>query len=559
MRYIFILFLLLFSVFPGCQTAGDGPFDILIVNGRIIDGTGNPWYHGDVGIVGDRIVAIGRLEGAMAKRRIEASGLMVAPGFIDMLGQSELALLADNRAMSKISQGITTEVTGEGESVAPLNDRILQEWRPFLERYNISVDWNDFDGYFRRLEANKSAVNVATFVGATQVREYIVGFDDRDPTPDELEAMKAEVRRAMQQGALGLSTSLVYAPAIYAKTTELVELARVASEHGGIYISHVRDEGDKLTQALLEAADIGRGADIPVHIWHLKVSGKHNWGGMVEVVNLFNTHRTQGLDMTADLYSYTAGATSLDATMPGWALEGGREKLLERLRDPMSVGRIIVQLEGGSFDRQNFYRDAGPEGILLSELYSPTLKQYEGRRLSDIAKEWKKSPAATLLELLVADSARTKAIYFMMSEQDVRIAMAQTWTAFNTDSPSAATDGPLSRYKPHPRAYGSFTRALGRYVREENLMPLEDAVRKMTSFPAQRVGLKERGLIKLGYFADVVVFDAERVIDKATFEEPHQYSEGIEMVLVNGQPVWEGGKFAGNLPGRVLRGPGYRR
>jgi N-acyl-D-aspartate/D-glutamate deacylase len=396
-------------------------------------------------------------------------------------------------------------------------------------------------------------------VGATQVREYVIGYENREPTPQELEAMKQLVREAMQQGALGLSTSLVYAPAAYAKTQELIELAKAATEYGGIYISHVRDEGDKLIQSLLEAADIGRGASIPVHVWHLKVSGKQNWGTMVNVVKLFNVHREQGLDMTADLYSYPAGATSLDATMPGWAMEGGRAKLLERLKDPMAVGRIKVQLEEGAFDRQNFYRDAGPEGILLSVIDNPDFKKYEGKRLSEVAREWKKSPADALIELLITDSARSGAIYFLMSEEDVRMAMAQPWTAFNTDSPASATDGPLNIARPHPRAYGSFTRALGKYVREERLIPLEEAVRKMTSFPAQRVGLHGRGLLKPGYFADVVVFDTERVTDKATFENPHQYSEGIDVVLVNGQPVWEGGTFTGNLPGRALRGPGYRR
>ncbi len=557
MRTSFIVCCLL--VLLGCQARDGGPYDLIIENGRIVDGTGNPWYHGDVGIRGDKIATVGKLDGAMAKRRIDAGGKIVAPGFIDMLGQSELILLADHRAMSKISQGITTEVTGEGGSAAPLNDRILEEWKPFLDRYTISVDWTTLDGYFRRLEVNRSAINLATFVGATQVRGYVIGYENREPTPQELEAMKQLVREAMQQGALGLSTSLVYAPAAYAKTQELIELAKAAAEYGGIYISHVRDEGDKLIQSLLEAADIGRGANIPVHVWHLKVSGKQNWGTMVNVVKLFNVHREQGLDMTADLYSYPAGATSLDATMPGWAMEGGRAKLLERLKDPMAVGRIKVQLEEGAFDRQNFYRDAGPEGILLSVIDNPDFKKYEGKRLSEVAREWKKSPADALIELLIADSARSGAIYFLMSEEDVRMAMAQPWTAFNTDSPASATDGPLNIAKPHPRAYGSFTRALGTYVREERLIPLEEAVRKMTSFPAQRVGLQGRGLLKPGYFADVVVFDAERVTDKATFENPHQYSEGIDVVLVNGQPVWEGAAFTGNLPGRALRGPGYRR
>ena len=551
---IFITTLTLFS----CQPPGDS-FDVLILNGRIVDGTGNPWYRADVGIRGDKVVAIGKLSGTNAKKTIDAEGKIVSPGFIDMLGQSELILLVDNRAMSKISQGITTEITGEGESPAPVNDRILNEWKPFLDKFNVNADWKDFDGYFKRIEAHKSAINIGSFVGATQLREYVVGFDNREPTAEELEQMKDLLRQAMQQGALGLSTSLVYAPAVYAKTTELIELAKVASEYGGIYITHVRDEGDKLVQSVLEAGDIGRGGNLPVHIWHLKVSGKRNWGKMLDILRLIETHRRQGVDMTADLYPYTAGATGLSATMPGWALEGGSKKLLERLRSEIDRGAIRTQLESDKFDRQNFYRDSGPDGVLISSVYDPSLKKYEGKRLSEIAKDEKKHPIDVLFELLVADSARTGAIYFMMSEDDVRLALAHSWTSFNTDYNGVATDGPLSAAKPHPRTYGSFPRILGKYVRQEGVMTMEEAIRKMTSLAANRVGLKERGVLKTGFYADVVVFDPATVTDKATFEDPHQYSEGIEVVLVNGQPVYDGGKFTGNLPGKVLRGPGYRR
>ncbi|HEX9829472.1 MAG TPA: D-aminoacylase [Bacteroidota bacterium] len=551
---IFIAMLTFFS----CQPRGDS-FDVLILNGRIVDGTGNPWYRADVGIRGDKVVAIGKLGGSNAKKTIDAEGKIVSPGFIDMLGQSELILLVDNRAMSKISQGITTEITGEGESPAPVNERILNEWKPFLDKYNVNADWKDFDGYFKRIEAHKSAINIGSFVGATQLREYVVGFDNREPTAEELDQMKDLLRQSMQQGALGLSTSLVYAPAVYAKTTELIELAKIASEYGGIYITHVRDEGDKLVQSVLEAGDIGRGANLPVHIWHLKVSGKRNWGKMLDILRLIETHRRQGVDMTADLYPYTAGATGLSATMPGWALEGGSKKLLERLRSEIDRGAIRTQLESDKFDRQNFYRDSGPDGVLISSVYDPSLKKYEGKRLSEIAKDEKKHPIDVLFELLVADSARTGAIYFMMSEDDVRLALAHSWTSFNTDYNGVATDGPLSAAKPHPRTYGSYPRILGKYVRQEGVMTMEEAIRKMTSLAANRVGLKERGVLKTGFYADVVVFDPATVIDKATFEDPHQYSEGIEVVLVNGQPVYEGGKFTGNLPGKVLRGPGYKR
>ena len=552
------LFLGIALVAFSCQPPSDS-FDILITNGKIIDGTGNPWYRGDVGIRGDKVVAIGKLSASNARRIIDAEGKVVSPGFIDMLGQSELTLLIDHRAMSKISQGITTEISGEGESPAPVNERIHNEWKPFLDKYNITAEWTDFDGYFKRLEQHKSAINMGVFVGATQLREYVIGFENREPTAEELQQMKDLVAQAMRQGALGLSTSLVYAPAVYAKTTELIELARVASEHGGIYISHVRDEGDKVVQAILEAGDIGRNANLPVHIWHLKVSGKRNWGKMIDILKLIESHRRQGVDMTADLYPYPAGATGLSSTMPGWAMEGGSKKLLERLQNDMDRGTIRAQLQSDKFDRQNFYRDSGPDGVLISSVYDPSLKKYEGKRLSEIAKDEKKDPIDVLFELLIADSARTGAIYFMMGEEDVRLALAHTWTSFNTDYNGVATDGPLSTAKPHPRTYGSYPRILGKYVREEGIMTMEEAIRKMTSLAANRVGLKGRGVLKPGFFADVVIFDPATVIDKATFEDPHQYSEGIETVLVNGQPVWESKAFTGNLPGKVLRGPGYKQ
>lgn len=550
--------LLLSLLLLSCQPSSDF-FDVVILNGRIVDGTGNPWYVGDVGIRADRITAIGKLSGKPAKRTIDAAGKIVAPGFIDMLGQSELTLLVDGRAMSKISQGITTEVTGEGNSAAPVNERILDDTKAIREKYNLNVDWTDFDGYFRRLEQSNSAINLATFVGATQVRRYVVGLDDRPTTQEELEEMKLLIRRAMEHGALGLSTSLIYAPATFAKTEELIELAKVAAEYGGIYASHIRDEGNKETEALYEAADIGRAAKIPVEIWHLKVAGKQNWGKMVSVVRLIEQHRSQGIDMTANVYPYPASGTRLSSRIPVWAHDGGVNKLLERLTDPPTRKKIREEVLGMKPGTDNSFAATGPEGILIAGVGKPELKEYEGKRLSEIARSAKKHPVDAMIDLLIADSARTSAIFFSMNEEDVRMAMAQSWVSFCTDGGQRAADGPLSEGKPHPRAYGSFPRILGNYVREIKLFALEDAVRKMTSLPAQRVGLKERGLLKPSFFADIVIFDATTVTDKATFEQPHQYSEGINVVLVNGQPVWEDGKFAGNYPGRVLRGPGYRK
>ncbi|MEX2117738.1 MAG: D-aminoacylase [Bacteroidota bacterium] len=549
---------LLFFLLNSCQEQSKR-FDLLILNATVVDGTGNPWYKGDIGIHGDKIAAIGFLKNAHAHRVIDAAGKVVSPGFIDMLGQSELSLLADPRGMSKISQGITTEVTGEGNSAAPVNNRILEDMKAWSQRYNVNVEWIDLDGYFRALETRKPALNVATFVGATQVRRYVIGLDDRAPTPEELDQMKGLVRTAMEQGALGLSTSLIYAPAAFAKTEELIELAKIAAQFGGIYISHIRDEGERETEALYEAVDIGREATIPVEIWHLKVAGKQNWGTMASIVNFISKQRDAGIDMTANIYPYPASSTRLSSRIPSWAHDGGEQKLLDRLRDPEARKRIRDEVMGKTAGADNSFAATGPEGILIASVQSADLKKYEGMRLSEIAREWKKHPVDVMLDLVLADSGRIGGVFFSMNEEDVRMAMAQPWVSFCTDGGQQALDGPLSGGKPHPRAYGSFPRILGRYVRDVKLLSLEEAVRKMTSLPAQRVGLRERGILKPGFYADIVIFDPKTVIDKATFESPHQYSEGIALVLVNGVSVWEEGNFTGNYPGRALRGPGYQR
>jgi N-acyl-D-amino-acid deacylase len=549
--------LLFLSLLPGlsCRPSEE-PFDLMIVNGRVVDGTGNPWFVADIGIRGERIAAIGKLGSHDAKEVIDARGKVVAPGFIDMLGQSSENLLIDHRAISKISQGITTEITGEGSSIAPVNQRILDEWKPFLDQYHLTVDWQDFDGYYARLEKNRTAINLASFVGATQVRAYVVGYDNREPTPAELEAMKNLVRAAMRQGALGVSTSLIYPPASFAKTRELIELAKVASEYGGIYISHIRNEGNDKDrteiQALYELADIARSGHIPAEIWHLKVAGKKNWGMMASVIKIIEQHRQEGLDLTADLYPYTASGNSLGASLPEWAHDGGTAKLLQRLSGKETRQKIKDEL----LDRVR-EGDLNPETIMISTVANPSLKDLEGRLLIEIAAARKQDPVETMLDIVLADSSRTGKITFSMNEADMRMAMAQPWVGFCTDAGARAPDGPLSEGKPHPRAYGSFARILGRYVREQKVLTLEDAIRKMTSLPANRVGLKERGLLKQGYFADVVVFDPATVSDRATFQDPHQCSVGIDAVLVNGQVVWMGGKFTGNLPGKALRGPGY--
>jgi len=556
MRKIFAA-LVLSVVLISCVPRDEKPFDVLITNAQIVDGSGNPWFYGDIGIRGEKIVRIGKLKGISSERTIDASGKIVAPGFIDMLGQSSLTLLVDNRAMSKISQGITTEINGEGTSAAPVNDRTLTDLESMRAKYNLEIDWTDFAGYFKRLETSKIAINVGSFVGATQVRKYAMGSEDRDPTAAELSSMTQQVRLAMKQGALGLSTSLIYAPATFAKTKELIELAKVSSEEGGIYVTHLRDEANRIQEAIHEALDIARGASTPVEIWHLKVAGKPNWGKMPSVVGMINEHRAQGLDITADVYPYAASSTGLSSRIPAWAHDGGAARLVDRLRNPETRRRIRNEMIGASPGADNTMAATGPEDILIAGVYNPELREYEGKRLSEIARMWGKNPVDMLIDLVVADSARISAVFFSMSEQDVRMAMAQPWTSFCTDGGQRAIDGPLSDGKPHPRAYGSFPRILGKYVRDEKLLSMEEAIRKMTSLPANRLGLTHRGLLKEGFYADVVIFDPKTVNDKATFEQPHQYSVGIEVVLVNGKSVWEEGKFTGNLPGKALRGPAY--
>jgi N-acyl-D-amino-acid deacylase len=554
MKPVTVLLFLLAVVSLSCQTSPEGPYDIIIQNAKIIDGTGNPWYQSDIGIYRDRITAIGKLDPRLAKRVIDAAGKVVAPGFIDMLGQSEYAILVDSRAMSKISQGVTTEINGEGESAAPINDKILKELKPSLDKYNLTADWTDFNGYFARVEKNKTAINLASYVGAAQVRECVIGYENREPTAAEMDQMRQLVREAMRQGALGVSTALEYTPAMYAKTPELIELAKASAEFGGIYVSHIRNEQEKIVEAVLEAADIGRAAKLPVEIWHLKTAEKPNWGKMAEIVRMIQQHRDRGIDMTADVYPYIAFGNSLSAPLPGWVQEGGTEKLLERLKDPIVRKQVRKELEGSGKARGMDF-----QLMMISYVSNPALKQWEGKRLTEIASAWKKDPIETMFDFIVADSARTSRVVFAMTEEDLRMAIGQPWVSFCSDASARALDGPLFEGRPHPRAYGSFPRILALYVRESKILSLEDAIRKMTSLAAQRVGIKDRGILKQGFYADLVMFDPETVTDKATFENPHQYSEGMSLVVVNGKPVWENGKFTGNLPGRILRGPGYTR
>jgi len=535
-------------------------FDLLIKNGRIIDGSGSAAYKADVAIKGQRIAQIGNLANATAKKTIDADGLIVAPGFIDMLGQSESYLLIDPRGMSKVMMGVTTEITGEGESIAPINDRQIKEQEDFLKRFNLTIDWRTLDQYFKRLEKQRSGLNLGTFVGATQIREYVVGYDNRPPTPAELESMEKLVADAMREGALGLSTSLQYIPARFATTDEIVELAKVAKQYGGIYATHQRSEANALDESLQEVFEIARRAQIPAEIWHLKTAYKKNWGRMPEILNKIQQARDRGLDITADIYPYVAGSTSLSACLPPWAQEGGIDKMLGRLRDPAMRERIKKDISEDHKDWENIYLGSGgPSGILIGSVVNRELDSMQGKRVSEIAEEWKKDPMDALLDFIISDHAQTGAIFFMMSEDDMRAAMRAPFVSFCTDSGSRATDGPLAGSKSHPRGWGSYPRILGRYVRDEKLLSLEAAIHKMTGGPATRVSLKDRGFLRAGNFADITVFDPRTVIDRATFESPNQYPVGIEYVLVNGEISVDKGERTSALAGQVLRGPGYKK
>lgn len=549
-----------FSFVSSVTSQSTPEFDLIIKNGSIIDGSGKPGYRSDVAIKDDRIVRIGRLQNAKAARVIDATGMVVSPGFIDLLGQSETFLLIDPRAMSKVMMGVTTEITGEGDSIAPVNERLIKEQEDFNRRYNLNIDWKTLDDYFLRLERQGSGVNLGTFVGATQVRGYVIGFDNRPPTPAELEQMKELVASAMKDGALGLSTSLQYVPARFAKTDEIIELAKVARQYGGIYATHQRSEANALDSSLEEVFEIARRARIPVEIWHLKTAYKKNWGRMPEVLAKIQRARASGLDITADVYPYIAGSTSLTASLPPWVLEGGTDKMLARLRDTSIRQRLKKEIPADSKDWENiFLGSGGAEGVLISSVVNRELEPLLGKRLSQIAAEQQKDPIEALFDLVLADNGQTGAIYFMMSESDLRAAMRSPFVNFCTDSGARATDGPLSRAKSHPRGWGSYPRILGRYVREEKLLTLPQAIHKMTGGPARRVGLKDRGLLREGYYADITIFDPRSVIDRATFEIPNQHPEGIKFVIVNGQISVDDGKRTSALAGRPLRGPGYKK
>jgi N-acyl-D-amino-acid deacylase len=558
-RALLLLILLATSCTLLAQTLGQTPaFDLVITNGHIIDGTGSPWYAGDIGIREGRIAAIGNLAAAPRRRTIDAAGKVVAPGFIDLLGQSEMTILVDPRLPSKIYQGITTEITGEGDSIAPLTDALIRAQHSGYDHYKITPDWRTFRQYFARLEKQGMGINLASYVGATTVRTIVLGEEDKQPTLEQLEQMKALVRDAMKDGAVGVSTALEYAPAPYAKTEELIALATEAGKFGGIYSTHMRDESNSVLDAIDEALRIGREARVPVEIWHIKVAGKNNWGRMPEVVAKINAARAAGADVAADTYAYTAWYNDFSAFIPAWAHEGGSAKLVERLKDPATRERIRKDMLTPSKDWDNEWQEIpGPEAVMIGVAQNPELVPLQGKRLSEIAKLWNKDPMDALFDFLIEDPFADVAV-FGMSQPDVTLALQQPWVAIDNDSSGTSPDGILGQEHPHPRAYGTFPRILRKYVREEKALTLEDAIRKFSALPAQRLRLADRGVLKAGMWADVVVFDPAIVRDLATFDNPNQLSEGMEYVLVNGSPVIEQGKMTGVLPGKVLRGPGYQ-
>jgi N-acyl-D-amino-acid deacylase len=527
------------------------PYDVLIINGRIVDGTGSPWFLGDVAVRGDRIAAVGRLAGAQALDTVDAAGLVVAPGFIDMLGHSEYRMLLHPGAESKITQGITTEITGEVTSVTPVNENTLRE----LPADHRSVaDWNTLDGYFRTLERTGTAINLATFVTVGSVRRHVMGDERRPPTPAELERMQQLVAEAMEQGAMGLSVGLVYAPASYAAIDEIIALATVAARHGGGYTSHLRSEGNRLVEAVQEAIEIGERSGAWVQIHHLKASGQANWGKVNDAIREIEAARARGLDVTANMYPYDASGTSLSAIIPNWAHEGGNDALLGRLRDPSARQRIRDELASGDTGdwRRIGASAGGPHGVMIASVGTDSLRHYQGMRLDEAARHRGQEVPDALFDLLIADRAQTSAVYFSMSGDDVETVLRQPWVSIGVDGGVRPAD-PVLADRPHPRAFGTFPRILGHYVRERGVITLEDAVRRFTSLAAARVGLDDRGVLKAGLMADITIFDPATVADRATFEEPVQTSVGIRHVFVNGTPVLHDGQPTGARPGRGLR------
>jgi N-acyl-D-amino-acid deacylase len=529
----------------------------MIKGGTVYDGSGEAGRVADVAIRGDRIAGVGNFENSQAKQVVDAHGLAVAPGFINMLSWSTESLIVDGRSQSEVRQGVTTEIMGEGESMGPLNERMKKRILEQQKDIKYDIKWNTLSEYLRYLESRGVSCNVASFLGATTVREYVMGLEDKQPTPQQLDEMRELVRKEMEAGALGIGTSLIYPPAFYAKTEELIELCKVAAKYRGKYISHMRSEGNQLLPALEELIRISREAGLPAEVYHIKAAGQKNWPKEDELLGRIEAAQKQGLKITADMYTYPASGTGLDACLPPWTEDGGFQALLQRLRDPAAREKIAAQVRVDSDDWENTYASAGsPDNILLVGFKSEKLKSLTGKTLAEVAKMRGRDPVETIMNLIAEDESRIDTIYFEMSEENLRKEIEKPWISFCSDEASQAPEGVFLKNNPHPRAYGSFARVLGKYVRDEKLISLGDAVRRLSGLPATNLGLDHRGFIKGGMFADIVVFAPSKIADQATFAQPHQYAIGVKDVLVNGVLVLKNGEHTGAKPGRALSGPG---
>jgi N-acyl-D-aspartate/D-glutamate deacylase len=538
-------------------SARDGNFDVIIRNGTVYDGTGAEPRQADVAIRGDRIAGVGDFKSAKANTVVDANGLAVAPGFINMLSWSTESLIQDGRSQSEIRQGVTTEIMGEGDSMGPINDRLREH--KIREQTDIKYDipWNTLAEYLQYLEKRGVSCNVASFIGATTIREYVIGYEDKQPTPQQLDEMRELVRKEMEAGALGIGTSLIYPPAFYAKTEELIELCRVAAKYQGKYISHMRSEGNQLLEALDELLRIAREANIPAELYHIKAAGKKNWPKVDELLARIERAQKEGLNVRANMYTYTAAGTGLDACLPPWTGDGYYPALFKRLRDPATRNKIKAEVQVDSDKWENLYLAAGsPEKILLVGFKSEKLKPLTGKTLAEVAKMRGKDPINTAMDLIEEDESRISTVYYLMSEENVKKELRKPWISFGSDEASQAPEPPFTKSNPHPRAYGNFARVLGRYVRDEKMLSLADAIHRLSGLPATNLGLDHRGFLKEGMFADVVVFDPATITDHATFEKPHQYATGVKHVLVNGVQVIRNGEHTGAKPGRALWGPG---
>ena len=557
--------LLLFGLLSilGCmnsnQTRVETRYDVILRNGLIYDGNGGAPFKGDVAISGDSIAGVGSLGAAKAGREIDVKGLAVAPGFVNMLSWANESLLHDGRSQSDIRQGVTLEIMGEGESMGPLNDAMKKDMVSQQADLKYDVAWTTLGEYLDHLVQRGVSCNVASFVGATTVRVHEIGYADRPPTPLELERMRNLVRRSMEEGAMGVASSLIYAPAFYAKTDELIALSKAAAEYNGIYISHIRSEGNSFLEALDELLTIAREAKIAAQVYHLKAAGRDNWPKIDAAIRKIEDARAAGLKITADMYTYIAGQTGLDASMPPWVQEGGYNAWAERLRDPKIRERVKREMNTPSNDWENFFLATGsPDKILLVGFKNSKLKSLTGKTLADVSKLRGTPPEDTAMDLVIEDGSRVNTVYFLMSEDNVKKQLKLPWVSFDSDAASLAPEGAFLKSNPHPRAYGNFARLLGKYVRDEKVIPLEEAVRRLTSFPCDTLRIQRRGRLQKGHSADVVVFDPARIQDHATFDKPHQYSTGVAHVFVNGVQVLRDGEHTGAKPGRVVRGPGWK-